>query len=173
MNRAEDMLREIIESGDLWFPVFGEITAFSPTAGTVSVRPAITRQSENAPVMKDVPLLMPGGGGWHIDFQPAAGDFALVIFCGQPVGNFWNRNGKTSEFGRATLSDAVAIPFSRRTSSTDGIVLKNDLGNLSIELTDTDIAVTALSAISSTTFSLLTHTHSVPTGQTGPPTAGS
>lgn len=169
MNRVDDMMRDIMGAQAYWFPVFGEIVSFNAAQGVVDVRPSVSRGGEAAPVLKKIPLIMFGGGGWEVDFQPATGDLALVIFCGHNVFQMWNRS-KSSEVGNAQFSDAVAIPFSKRISTAGGLVIKNSAGTAKLEVTDTGINV----LVGPSLFNIMTHTHSIPTGGTsGPPTIGS
>lgn len=170
--RFEDMFRDIMDAQSFWFPVFGEIKTFNAAQGTVDVLPKVALNGEGSPVLKGIPLLLPGGGGWLIDFQPAPGDFALLIFCGQNVFQFWNRSKTANVENKPSLMDAVAIPFSKRTSSA-GVTIKNESGTVKVEVTDIGVKMTsgamslevaAADIKTGTQVSIPFHTHTVVVG---------
>lgn len=167
-DRIDDMFRSIMDAQSFWFPVFGEIKTFNAAQGTVDVLPKVALNGEDSPVLKGIPLLLPGGGGWLIDFQPAPGDFALLIFCGQNVFQFWNRSKTANVENKPSLMDAVAVPFSKRTTITQGVAIRSADGVMKFEVTSSDVKA----VIGGMVYSLLTHTHSgvtVGTGSTGTP----
>lgn len=166
MMRFEDMMREVLDGKTFFFPVFGTVDSFHIDSKTVDIRPGLTRDATAAPVLKKVPFLLPGAGGWLIDMTPSRGDLALVLFCGHNVFEWWTRSA-SGEQGNAALSDAVALVFAKSTGTASGITLRNAAGTMQFKVTDTDVKVTTVAG----SVSLLTHTHPSPAGgSTGAPT---
>ena len=75
---------------EMWTALPGIVQSFDPAAMTVSVQPAVAgRISDEAgkaasvdlPILPDVPVVFPGGGGFALTFPVAAGDECLVVFA--------------------------------------------------------------------------------------------
>ena len=73
---------------EMWTALPGIVQSFDPAAMTVSVQPAVAgRISDEAgkaasvdlPILPDVPVVFPGGGGFALTFPVAAGDECLVV----------------------------------------------------------------------------------------------
>ncbi|HBT0046088.1 Gp138 family membrane-puncturing spike protein [Klebsiella pneumoniae] len=98
----------------------GIIQSFDPDAVTAVVQPAIkgVEQDEsgadvsvNIPLLVDVPVVFPRGGGCTLTFPVKAGDECLVIFADRCI-DFWWQSGGVQEpvDGRMhDLSDAFCI----------------------------------------------------------------
>ena len=98
----------------------GIIQSFDPDAVTAVVQPAIkgveldesgADVSVNIPLLVDVPVVFPRGGGCTLTFPVKAGDECLVIFADRCI-DFWWQNGgvqKPVDLRMHDLSDAFAI----------------------------------------------------------------
>ena len=129
----------------------GIIQSFDPDAVTAVVQPAIkgVEQDEsgadvsvNIPLLVDVPVIFPRGGGCTLTFPVSAGDECLVIFADRCI-DFWWQSGGIQEpvDGRMhDLSDAFCIvgPQSQAKKisgiSTTAAQLRTDDGSAIIEL---------------------------------------
>ena len=129
----------------------GIIQSFDPVAVTCTVQPAIKGALRNAdndpvsvslPLLVDVPVIFPRGGGCTITFPIAKGDECLVIFSDRCI-DFWWQNGGVQEPvdpRQHDLSDAFALvgPQSQAEKigniSTDSLQIRTDKGNAFIEL---------------------------------------
>lgn len=98
----------------------GIIQSFDPNSVTAVVQPAIryverdndgNTSTKNYPLLTDVPVIFPRGGGCTLTFPVNAGDECLVIFGDRCI-DFWWQSGSIQEpvDGRMhDLSDAFAI----------------------------------------------------------------
>ena len=98
----------------------GIIQSFNPDAVTAVVQPAIkgaeqdesgAEVSVNLPLLVDVPVVFPRGGGCTLTFPVKEGDECLVIFADRCI-DFWWQSGGVQEpvDGRMhDLSDAFCI----------------------------------------------------------------
>lgn len=129
----------------------GIIESFDPIACTCSVQPALKGQvadamgnfkSEPLPVLVDVPVMFPRGGGCTITFPVKAGDECLVVFSDRCI-DFWWQNGGVQEPvdpRQHDLSDAFAFvgPQSQAQKitgiSTTSVQIRTDDGSSFIEL---------------------------------------
>lgn len=129
----------------------GIIQSFNPDAVTAVVQPAIkgaeqdesgSEVSVNLPLLVDVPVVFPRGGGCTLTFPVKAGDECLVIFADRCI-DFWWQSGGIQEpvDGRMhDLSDAFCIvgPQSQAKKiggiSTTAAQLRTDDGSAFIEV---------------------------------------
>ncbi|HAW2832189.1 TPA: translation initiation factor IF-2 [Escherichia coli] len=129
----------------------GIVQSFDPDAVTAVVQPAIRgqepspdggSQSTVLPLLVDVPVLFPRGGGCTLTFPVSAGDECLVVFADRCI-DFWWQNGGIQEpvdTRLHDLSDAFCIvgPQSQAEKisgiSTDAVQLRTDDGTSFIEL---------------------------------------
>lgn len=129
----------------------GIIQAFDPETVTAVVQPAIravergndgNASTTDYPLLLDVPVVFPRGGGCTLTFPVKAGDECLVIFADRCI-DFWWQNGGIQEpvdTRMHDLSDAFAIvgPQSQAQKisniSTDAAQLRTDDGEAYIEL---------------------------------------
>lgn len=83
----------------------GIVQSFDPDAVTAVVQPAIrsvetdnddNRVTKNYPLLVDVPVIFPRGGGCTLTFPVKAGDECLVIFADRCI-DFWWQNGGVQE----------------------------------------------------------------------------
>lgn len=129
----------------------GIVQSFDPDTVTAVVQPAIkgyepdsngVSQSTTLPLLVDVPVVFPRGGGCTLTFPVKAGDECLVIFADRCI-DFWWQNGGVQEpvDDRVhDLSDAVCIvgPQSQAQKisgiSTGAAQLRSDDGSTFFEL---------------------------------------
>lgn len=129
----------------------GIIQSFDPGTVTAVVQPAIryierdndgNKTTKDYPLLVDVPVVFPRGGGCTLTFPVTAGDECLVIFADRCI-DFWWQSGGIQEpvDGRMhDLSDAFCIvgPQSQakkiRGISTTAAQLRTDDGSAFIEL---------------------------------------
>lgn len=129
----------------------GIVQSFDPDTVTAVVQPAIkgyepdsngVSQSTTLPLLVDVPVVFPRGGGCTLTFPVKAGDECLVIFSDRCI-DFWWQNGGVQEpvDDRVhDLSDAFCIvgPQSQAQKisgiSTGTVQLRSDDGSTFFEL---------------------------------------
>lgn len=129
----------------------GIIQSFDPGTVTAVVQPtirAVSRDNDgntsthDYPLLVDVPVVFPRGGGCTLTFPVATGDECLVIFADRCI-DFWWQNGGIQEpvDGRMhDLSDAFCIPGPQSQAqkisdiSTTAAQLRTDSGAAFIEL---------------------------------------
>ncbi|AST68946.1 translation initiation factor IF-2 [Kosakonia cowanii] len=99
----------------------GIIQSFDPESCTCTVQPAIMGKSDDGqgnvrsqplPLLVDVPVIFPRGGGCTLTFPVKAGDECLLIFADRCI-DFWWQSGGVQEpvdTRMHDLSDAFAIP---------------------------------------------------------------
>lgn len=98
----------------------GIIQSFDPGTVTATVQPSVrcmvrdndgNVSTEDYPLLVDVPVIFPRGGGCTLTFPVSAGDECLLIFADRCI-DFWWQNGgiqKPVDGRMHDLSDAFAI----------------------------------------------------------------
>lgn len=80
----------------------GIVQSFDPDAVTAVVQPSIrsvetdndgNRVTQNYPLLVDVPVVFPRGGGCTLTFPVKAGDECLVIFADRCIDFWWQSGG--------------------------------------------------------------------------------
>lgn len=129
----------------------GIIQSFDPDAVTAVVQPAIkgveqdasgADVSVNIPLLVDVPVVFPRGGGCTLTFPVKAGDECLVIFADRCIDFWWQSGGIQEPVDERMhdLSDAFCIvgPQSQAKKiggiSTTAAQLRTDDGSAFIEV---------------------------------------
>lgn len=147
------------------------VKSFDPTAGTVTVQIAtnerilmnasggqfstpinLNTQSLPSPLLQDVPVQMPGAGGFVMTFPIQPGDECMVIFQDTPL-DAWFQNGGVNNNQvsqrRHSLADPIAVFGLRSTPnaitdwSADSVQLRSDDATVIIEVKDGEANVTA------------------------------
>lgn len=149
-EQADAQLAQAIMSA-MRVSIPGIIQSFDPDAVTAVVQPAIkgvehdesgAEVSVNLPLLVDVPVVFPRGGGCTLTFPVKEGDECLVIFADRCI-DFWWQSGGIQEpvDGRMhDLSDAFCIvgPQSQAKKisgiSTTAAQLRTDDGSAFIEV---------------------------------------
>jgi len=67
---------------------------------------------EGLPVITNVPVVFPGGGGYRITFPIQAGDTVLLVFSDRSIDAWLTNGGEAAPVDerRHVLTDAIAIP---------------------------------------------------------------
>lgn len=146
-------------SNDLRVALPGIIQSFNPETVTCEVAPAIKGAKTNRdgsaspvdyPLLVDVPVVFPRGGGCTLTFPLAKGDECLVIFADRAM-DFWWQNGGIQEPVDArqhSLSDAFVLPGPQSQAkkisgiSTSAVQLRSDDGAAFVELNPASHAIT-------------------------------
>jgi phage baseplate assembly protein gpV len=111
---------------ELWTALPGIVESYDPQAMTVVVQPAIkgvvsrpdgTSRAVALPLLVDVPVVFPAGGGFALTFPVAAGDDCLVVFAARCIDAWWQSGGVQAalEPRMHNLSDGFALvgPFAQ------------------------------------------------------------
>lgn len=129
----------------------GIIQSFDPDTVTAVVQPAIryierdndgNKATKDYPLLVDVPVVFPRGGGCTLTFPVKAGDECLVIFADRCIDFWWQSGGVQEPVDERMhdLSDAFCIvgPQSQAKKiggiSTTAAQLRTDDGSAIIEL---------------------------------------
>ena len=135
------------------------IQSYDNKRGTVTAAPALREIIYNdsdgipynieLPLLLDVPILFPCGGGYVLTFPVTAGDECLIIFGDMCIDAWWQNGGiqNQAEQRRHDLSDGFAIlaPFSQSkikdfsTFSNSIMELRNVDGTQKIQLSNTAV----------------------------------
>lgn len=131
---------------DLHTSTPGIIQAVDYEKQLLTVQPAVRRvfitrdgnteilAPQDLPVLINVPMIFPRGGGFSLTFPVAAGDECLLVFCERSIDN-WHNTGKIKQpIAKRfhSLSDAVAlvglssIPNKIPNYNTTDVELKKD-----------------------------------------------
>ena len=152
-SSPEVTLRALLDGmrNALWTALPGSVVSFDADKVTVVVQPAIggtviqpdgSRKAVNLPVITDIPVCFPRGGGCTLTFPIAAGDECLIVFASRAI-DAWAQSGGVqppSDARRHDLSDAFAIvgPQSQANKisniSTSKTQLRSDDGATYVEL---------------------------------------
>lgn len=130
----------------------GIIESFNPETVTCVVRPAVMGSvqdesgkhvSKEIPLLLDVPVIFPRGGGCTMTFPVGTGDECLVVFSDRCIDFWWQSGGVQDPIDQRQhdLSDAFAIvgPQSQAKKisniSTNSVQIRTDSGGSFVELT--------------------------------------
>jgi hypothetical protein len=114
-----DALRSAIDSRllELHTAIPAEVLSFDASNATVNVQPSIKRKMSDGtvvslPVIQNVPICYPQGGGAIICFPLERGDPVLLVFSERSLDVWWTRGGTVDPLDarKHNLSDAIAIP---------------------------------------------------------------
>lgn len=148
-NMATALTDDIMSNLRVALP--GIIQSFDPETVTCVVQPAVKgyesddagkKSSLSLPLLVDVPIIFPRGGGVTLTFPVKAGDECLLVFADRCI-DFWWQNGGVQESVDSRmhdLSDAFAIVGAQSQAqkisgiSTSTAQLRTDDGAAFIEL---------------------------------------
>ena len=164
-NTELDTLSSTIKKGirnalkDVHTAMPGIVESFNAEKMTASVQPAVQRlfkkddgetvttRPENLPLLINVPVVFPRGGGYSMTFPVAKGDECLVVFCERSY-DIWHQNSGIQGPGALrfhSLSDAVchvglsSAPKAVPDFLTDGVRIGKDDGTSKIDITSGNI----------------------------------
>lgn len=146
--------------GQLRVALPGIIQSFNAEAVTAVVLPAIRSvqhygdgraTTREYPLLVDVPVLFPRGGGCSLTFPVRAGDECLVIFADRCIDFWWQNGGVQEAVDSRThdLSDGFCLvgPQSQAQKisgiSTSAVELRSDDGKTTLSLNPASGALTA------------------------------
>lgn len=136
---------------EIWTALPGIFQSFDPEALTAAVQPAIrgevvgetgAARAVDLPLLVDVPVVFPHGGGYSLTFPIRRGDECLVVFASRCIDAWWQSGGVQSpaEARMHDLSDGFAIPgpWSQAAKiggvSTSAVQLRSDDGASCVEI---------------------------------------
>ncbi|WP_027188682.1 Gp138 family membrane-puncturing spike protein [Desulfovibrio cuneatus] len=137
---------------EMWTALPGLVNSFNPAAMTVSVQPAIKGwvqqetgkvQEVNLPLLVDVPVVFPCGGGFSLTHPVKKDDECLVVFASRCIDGWWQGGGIGSRPDERMhdLSDGFAIVGPRSQPrvldpavDTDNVQLRTDDGKAHITM---------------------------------------
>jgi len=135
----------------MWTALPGIVQSFNADALTVVVQPAIggvhfgpdgEASATQLPLLLDVPVVFPRGGGCTLTFPVAAGDECLVVFSSRPIDSWWQSGGvqRPAHARMHSLADGFAFvgPMSQGRVltgvSTSQVQLRTDDGQTHIAI---------------------------------------
>ena len=141
----------------LWASMPAIIQSFNAAAMTVVAQPAIMGRVRdkagkisyvNMPLLVDVPVHFPSGGGFSLTFPIAPGDEALIVFADRCIDAWWQNGGiqQPMELRMHDLSDGFAFVGFRSQPrvlggiSSDTTQLRSDDGETFVEVAGGGIA---------------------------------
>lgn len=141
LNDSEQALRLALDDREasMWTAMPGIIQKVDLTKMTCEVQVAIqgtvqdqtgNTQAVNYPILVDVPIIFPSGGGFLITFPLGEGDEVLVVFGSRCIDSWWQSGGtqnRPMEARMHDLSDGFAIPGPRSQPKVAGSISSTDL----------------------------------------------
>ena len=104
----------------MWTALPARVTAFNAQAMTVTAQPLIkgaqndengNHQQVDMPLLPDLPVVFPSGGGFTLTFPIKEGDECLVVFSARCIDGWWQsgENAPAPDERMHDLSDGFAI----------------------------------------------------------------
>jgi len=135
----------------IWTALPGILVSFDATKMTAEVQPAVksVRRKQDGeleyvtlPVLPDVPVQFPHGGGYTLTLPIVAGDEVMLVFQARNMDGWWDQGDVQNPLDRRMhdLSDAICIPGPMSKGkvienvSTDTAQLRADDGEITITL---------------------------------------
>lgn len=140
------------------------VKSFDSVAQTITAQPTVLeRLNVNSggvpvatdvqlPLLLDVPIMVPGGGGFSVTFPILPGDECFVVFADMCINSWWSAGGVNNtqeEKRRHDLSDGFAI-FRPRSQpnvipnySTTAMEVRNASGTVKISVSASELDITA------------------------------
>lgn len=170
-DRQSEALRKVLESErlDLHTGTVGKVRAFSAARQTCEVELQIQRvlpaadeddddTTEDYPILPEVPIVYPSGGGFAISWPLSVGDFVWIAFAESDLGQ-WRATGEKSNPSVQTrhgLSGAVAYPGIHHRGNPNANATANSLriekdGGPVLEIVGSEIRVGGSGALAKST----------------------
>lgn len=145
-------------AAQMWTALPGIVVSFDPDKCTAVIQPAIggvqigpdgAASPTVLPLIPDVPVIFPRGGGCSLTFPVKAGDEALLVFSCRPI-DAWFQSGGVQRPASARMHDlsdafafvgATSLPNVPTSISTASVQLRSDDGAAVVELNPTTHAV--------------------------------
>ncbi len=122
VNDPVETLRAAMDGrqAEMWTAMPGIVQSFDPKAMTVTVQPAVKGEfldergkakAVDLPLLQDVPVCFPCGGGFTLTHPIKEGDEALVVFGSRCIDGWWQNGdiGGRPDERMHDLSDGFAI----------------------------------------------------------------
>ncbi len=153
---------------EIWTALPGIVQGFDPVAMTVSVQPSVQGSvsdergkatAVNLPLLVDVPVSFPCGGGFTLTHPVKGGDECLVVFSSRCIDGWWQDGGvaPAPDSRMHDLSDGFAIVGPRSQAGklnppvdTENVQLRTDDGEARITMTP-DYTIVATNPAASVT----------------------
>lgn len=191
MDNLVEMLTNLLGASvdgrmaDVHVAIPGRVETYDAALQKASVQPLVMRAHEGEdggrvaqklPVIPEVPVLFPGGGGFSVTFPVQRGDVVLLVFSEASLDKFLVRDGivDPQDDRRHNISDAIAIPglrnFKSPRSGVSGtsMVVGPDSGSAKIEFDGSLVKVGGNQPLV-TKAEFDAHVHPAPGGTTSPP----
>ncbi len=164
-DAAATLLRTLRNhEASVWTSIPGIVEAVDLERQTVTVQPATKARMTQAdgsvhtvplPLLPDVPIIFPSGGGFALTFPIKPGDECLVVFADRCIDAWWQSGDVQEQADQRMhdLSDGIAI-FGPRSQprklsgvSTDAVQLRSEDGTAIVELSAAGITLTHPAAV--------------------------
>lgn len=164
-DAAATLLRTLRNhEASVWTSLPGIVESVDLERQTVTVQPVTkvrmtladgTMTSVPLPLLPDVPIVFPAGGGYSLTFPIQPGDECLVVFADRCIDAWWQSGGvqEQADLRMHDLSDGIAI-FGPRSQprklsgvSTESVQLRSDDGTACVELSAAGITLTHPAAV--------------------------
>lgn len=176
---------------DLHVSCPARVESYDATTQKASVKPLlkarVTDETEervalSRPVITNVPVAFPGGGGFHCTFPLAAGDTVLLVFSDQSLDKWLSAGGEVDPGDEAihAPSDAFCIPCVRpfnnpraSASSSDMVMGADTAAARQIKITSSNIQLGGSAnfvALATAAFATWLDTHTHPSNGAPPST---
>lgn len=137
---------------NMWTAMPGIIQTYNAITATVSVQIAIQSSyvddqgvlhNDPLPLLSDIPVIFPRGGGFTLTFPIVKGDECLLVFASRAIDTWWQNGGVQPPINSRlhSISDAFAIigPMSQAKRPAGAISgsttqLRNDSGDTYVEI---------------------------------------
>lgn len=149
--------------GSLYVSEPGQIVTINTALWTAQVQPAFKRVQEdgtvvNRPILPDVPIWIPGGGGAWLQFPIAPGDNGLLVYMDRDMGTWFIQGGQAPPptYRKHDVSDAVFFPALKPLSTTAPAIPSDRARLISAGGAEVAVTTAGLVSIRNLTTSLLT-----------------
>ena len=163
LDDMEEALRVAIDGNqaNIWTAMPGIVASVNLSKQTLSVQIAVqgvatapdgTTTPTTMPLLQDVPICWPRGGGYALTFPIAAGDEVLVVFASRCIDEWWQSGGSNNAQAEIRINDlsdgfAILAPTSQPKKlvgvSSSTVQLRNSIGSTFIEIDGTNINITS------------------------------
>jgi hypothetical protein len=152
---------------ELWTALPALVVSFDPAKRTCVVQPTIQARVEDRagkftwqtlPILPDVLVQFPGGGGFVLTFPLAPGDEGIVVFSARCLDAWWERGEVQvqAEQRMHDLSDGFFIPTVRSVPNVEAAISPTDVQLRSVDPAGPSVTMTpeGVATIAATTINL-------------------